>query len=124
MTTSIPVDPSNAGQLQAWKGNQGQYWTSNADLFDLCVVSYDGWLLDAATIRPGDHVLDIGCGTGATTRAAARIAVDGEALGVDLSSSMIDLGGKRAARENVRNAVFEQADVQIHPFPERHLTSP
>ena len=46
-----------------------------------------------------DRVLDIGCGTGQSTRAAARLAEAGHALGVDLSASMIDVARRRAARE-------------------------
>ena len=47
-------------------------------------------LLDRAAIQPNDRVLDVGCGTGQTTRDAARIAHAGSALGVDLSSRMLD----------------------------------
>ncbi len=35
-------------------------------------------------VGPGDRVLDIGCGTGQSTRDAARAAVAGSAMGVDL----------------------------------------
>lgn len=44
----------------------------------------------AARVGPRDHVLDIGCGTGQSTREAARAAVDGSALGVDLSAPMLE----------------------------------
>jgi SAM-dependent methyltransferase len=63
-----------------------------------------------------DRILDIGCRTGQTTRDAARAAVEGSALAVDLSSEMIALARRLAAAEGVANARFEQADVQIHPF--------
>ena len=87
---SIPIDPSNAGQLQAWDGKDGDYWVTNAELFDQCIAAYDQRFLDAASIQSGNRILDIGCGNGATTRAAARLAADGFALGVDLSSRMIE----------------------------------
>ena len=61
-------------------------------------------------------MLDIGCGTGQTTRDAARAASAGSALGVDLSSRMLDYARRRAAEEGVTNVSFEQADAQIHPF--------
>ena len=64
-----------------------------------------------------DRVLDIGCGTGQTTRDAARAATGGSAVGVDLSARMLDYARRRAAEEGVTNASFEQVDAQIHPFP-------
>ncbi len=115
---SIPIDPSNAGQLQAWDGKDGDYWVTNAELFDQCIAAYDQRFLDAASIQSGNRILDIGCGNGATTRAAARLAADGFALGVDLSSRMIETARYAAERENVRNVVFEQGDAQVHPFDE------
>lgn len=115
---SIPIHPSNAGQLQAWDGKDGDYWVTNAELFDRCIAAYDERFLDAASIQSSNRILDVGCGNGATTRAAARLAVDGFALGVDLSSRMIEAARTAAERENVRNVVFEQGDVQVHPFDE------
>jgi SAM-dependent methyltransferase len=63
-------------------------------------------------------VLDVGCGNGRTTLDIAHAG--GVALGVDLSSRMIELARARAAREGVA-VTFEQADAQVHPFPEAHF---
>jgi SAM-dependent methyltransferase len=121
---SIPIHPSNAGQLQAWDGKDGDYWVTNAELFDRCIAAYDERFLDAASIQSSNRILDVGCGNGATTRAAARLAVDGFALGVDLSSRIIEAARTAAERENVRNVVFEQGDVQVHPFDEASFDAP
>jgi SAM-dependent methyltransferase len=72
--------------------------------------------LAGAAIRPTDRVLDIGCGTGVSTRAAARAAHAGHAHGVDLSSQTVDVARRLAAREGLTNASFERADAQVHPF--------
>ncbi len=61
-------------------------------------------------------MLDIGCGTGQTTRDAARLAASGTALGIDLSSRMLEVARSRAEQEGVHNAAFIQGDAQIHPF--------
>jgi SAM-dependent methyltransferase len=115
-TEALPVHPSNADQLRAWDGDEGAFWAAHADRFDSAVGVYHQPFLDAAALATGDRVLDVGCGTGQTTRDAARSAAPGRALGVDLSSAMVDLARRRAAVEGLDNAAFEQADAQIHPF--------
>ena len=61
-------------------------------------------------------MLDIGCGTGQTTCDAARAAGAGSALGVDLSSAMIEFARTRAAQDHLTNVRFEQVDAQIRAF--------
>ena len=121
MTDALRTDASNADQFKAWNGNQGGYWTERAERFDQGVARYHGQFLDAAAIERADTVLDIGCGNGQTTRDAARRASAGSALGVDLSAPMLDLARRIAEREQVPNVAFEQADAQVHPFPEAHF---
>lgn len=115
-TTTAPVAASNTAQLAAWDGGEGRYWAANADRYDASVAAYHGALLDLAAIGPDDRVLDVGCGTGQTTRDAARVAVAGSAVGIDLSSAMLEVAGTRAEREGLRNASFLHADAQVHPF--------
>lgn len=115
-TNAVPVDSSNVEQLRAWDGDEGAYWADNADYFDKSIAEYHQRLLAAAAISEHDHVLDVGCGTGQTTRDAGRAARAGSALGIDLSSRMLDYARRRAVDEEVTNVTFEQADAQIHPF--------
>jgi SAM-dependent methyltransferase len=70
----------------------------------------------ACGIRPHDHVLDIGCGTGLTTREAARMAQAGSALGVDTSAPAIERARELARAQRLRNVTFERADAQVHRF--------
>ncbi|MBB5955493.1 SAM-dependent methyltransferase [Saccharothrix tamanrassetensis] len=114
--SAVRVDPSNSGQLDTWNGDQGAFWADHAERFEDGVARYHPGFLDAAAIGPAEDVLDVGCGSGRTTRDAARRGAS--ALGVDLSARMIDLARRLAEREGVRNASFEQADAQVHPFPE------
>jgi SAM-dependent methyltransferase len=71
----------------------------------------------ASGVRPDDHVLDIGCGSGQTTREAARAARAGRALGVDLAAPAIERARELARAQGVHNVTFEQADAQVHRFP-------
>jgi SAM-dependent methyltransferase len=112
----VPVDPTNAEALRAWDGNDGACWAEHENRFDTSLARYHDYLLDAAKITTADRVLDIGCGNGHATRDAARRAGSGSALGVDLSSAMIELARRRAAEQDIANVAFEQADAQIHPF--------
>jgi len=115
-TNAVPVDASNAAQLQAWDGSEGAYWAAHADHFDRSALPYHRRLLAAAAIGDRDRVLDVGCGTGQTTVLAARASTNGSALGVDLSSHMLAYARRRAADDGIANATFEHADAQIHPF--------
>jgi len=111
-----PVDPSNVEQARAWDGDEGAYWAAHAARFDQALAPFHQPLLDAAGISATHAVLDIGCGTGQTTRDAARAAHRGNALGVDLSAPMVDLARQLARDEGVANVRFEHADAQVHPF--------
>lgn len=123
-TRAVPVHSSNSEQLAAWDGDEGAYWAAHADRFDRSVAPYHRLLLAAATIGSGERVLDIGCGTGQTTRDAARASGTGKALGVDLSAAMLEVARRRAITEGVTNAVFAQADAQICSFePESYDTA-
>ncbi|WP_042388342.1 class I SAM-dependent methyltransferase [Streptacidiphilus melanogenes] len=118
MTRTLQIDPSNAERARAWDGEEGEYWAQEADQFDRALRAYRAPFFDAAAIGPTDRILDIGCGTGETTRDAARRADAGRVLGLDLSGPMLDVARRRAAAEQLPNAAFEQADVQVYPFPQ------
>ena len=72
-------------------------------------------------IRPRDHVLDIGCGAGQTTRDAARLVVAGSVLGVDISAPMIERARRLTDAATLTNVDFEQADAETHHFPAEHF---
>lgn len=70
----------------------------------------------ACAIRSAQIVLDVGCGTGQTTRAAAVTAREGRALGVDTSAPAIERARELAEAERLDNIAFERGDAQVHPF--------
>lgn len=86
--------------------------------YDAELRRYQERLRAAADVRPGDHVLDVGCGTGLATREAARAAGPaGSALGVDHSAAMVERARALTAADGPGNARFLLADAAAHPFP-------
>jgi len=76
---------------------------------------------EATDVGPADRVLDVGCGTGESTRDAARAAVSGHALGVDVSARMLERARQLSDEEGIHNVSFVQADAQIHPFSSQYF---
>jgi len=107
---------ANVDMANAWDGDEGDQWTRFADEFDTQFRSIWARFLDTDPIAPADRVLDIGCGSGQSTRDAARLARDGSALGVDLSESMLAEARRRASTEGLTNVEFLRADAQVHAF--------
>ncbi|GGL07312.1 class I SAM-dependent methyltransferase [Nocardia jinanensis] len=87
--------------------------------YDAELRRHDDVLRRAGDLRFHDRILDIGCGSGHTTRQAARTARAGSALGVDISASAIDRARELADR--LPNVTFEQADAQVHRFPHEYF---
>jgi SAM-dependent methyltransferase len=111
-----PTTP-NAAMAENWNGPGGQHWVTHAARHDRALAAYGEDVLAAAAIVEADRVLDVGCGTGAMTRTAARRASGGSALGVDIGRPMVDAALAETERAGgPPNVSFEQADAQVHPF--------
>lgn len=89
-----------------------------ADFYDAELKRHTKHLIAAASVGVSDHVLDVGCGAGQTTRDAASLAVNGKAIGVDTSSDMLEVARQRANDSGLRNIAFEKGDAQTHLFPQ------
>ncbi|MFI8952114.1 class I SAM-dependent methyltransferase [Streptomyces sp. NPDC053750] len=108
---------ANPRQAEAWNGPVGQHWATHQARYDAMLAGVNDALFDAAAVAPGDRVLDVGCGAGATTRIAARLAAPGQAVGVDISAPLLERARAGTAAEGITNAAYECADAQVHPFP-------
>jgi SAM-dependent methyltransferase len=108
--------PADSEQAKLWNGPSGQAWIDLQDAFDRSLQPFEDLLVDAVAAQSAQQVLDVGCGTGATTLAMARqLAPSGRCVGIDISNPMIAVARSRAEREGSR-ARFVCADVQTHPF--------
>jgi SAM-dependent methyltransferase len=129
-------EAANAAQAERWNGESGRHWVAHRERHHAGHQRLIPHLFRAASISAGDRVLDVGCGCGETTIAAARLAGGvpaghavadgagpggrgsrGSALGLDLSGPMLAAARRLAAEAAVANIGFEQGDAQVYPLP-------
>ncbi|NHC12457.1 methyltransferase domain-containing protein [Motilibacter sp. E257] len=89
--------------------------------FDAELQRHNAILREACDIGAHEHVLDVGCGTGLTTREAARAASSGSVLGVDTSEAAIARARSLADSEGIHNVGFVCADAEVHDFAGRRF---
>jgi ubiquinone/menaquinone biosynthesis C-methylase UbiE len=76
-------------------------------------------LLERARLSPGDHVVDVACGTGLVTREAAReVGPSGRVVGTDLSQKMVDRLLAVAAADGLTNIDARRMDAESLDFPD------
>jgi SAM-dependent methyltransferase len=82
-----------------WAGEQGRIWLANLARFEGMIMPVGAALVKRADFRPGENVLDLGCGGGPTTITIARcVSPGGSATGMDISQELIDHAGVRASQ--------------------------
>ena len=103
-------------QTKLWNGASGRAWVDEQPLLDRILEPFLALLVDAVSARSRRHVLDVGCGTGSTTLAVARLlGANDHVVGIDLSEPMIATARARAEREGTP-ASFICANAQTHVF--------
>lgn len=103
-------------QRALWNGVAGRAWVDAQEMLDRLFTPFEDLLVEAVTDARAHSVLDVGCGTGSTTLAVARVLeAGGHCLGIDISEPMIALARTRAAHERIP-AEFVCADAQVHTF--------
>ena len=78
--------------------------------------------LQMLQIQPGEHVLEIGCGTGESLP-VLNSCVDsmGRIFGLDLSAGMLGIAKNKVKRLSLSNVDFLQGDGLHLPFPDKSL---
>ena len=105
----------NADQIAYWNGSGGQHWTDRQQLQDVLLAPISDILIDRAKVKPGERIIDVGCGCGATTVALAeRVGPTGHALGIDISAPM--LARARQVAPKGAPVDFILADATVYPF--------
>ena len=112
---------SNQEQIDYWNGEGGERWVRQDQSIDALIRPLGAATLAAAAARPGESVLDIGCGCGHQAIELARcVGAEGRVLGVDVSAHMLAAARRNASDDGgiAPGALqFLQADAAAHPFP-------
>lgn len=106
----------NQEQIEYWNGKAGVTWTEQQDILDALLAPISDTLVERAAVRPGERVVDVGCGCGDTTLA---LAARGAAVwGVDISEPM--LARARARTPAGAEVAFARTDAATQGFTADH----
>ena len=112
-TPRVPVGA--ADQTAYWNGPGGRRWTEGGDAPEAIFAPIAELLYARARLAPGERVIDVGCGGGATTLAmAVQVGAAGGVVGVDVSALMIARARERARATSA--VTFVLADAGAHEF--------
>ena len=107
----------NTDQSEYWRS--AQQWVDEQDQLDATMQPVLDRLVIEAAVQPGARILDIGCGTGASTIASAElVGQEGHVTGADISGIMLDCARKRTEQVGLDNVDYVEADAQTFAFTE------
>src|SRR6188472_2327479 len=113
------VAPDNAEATEAWSGPLFDVFLEYRDLTTGGLGAHGEVAMESNPPRPGERVIDIGCGFGDTTqRLAELVGPEGSALGVDVSAPFIETARQEAGEAGLDNVEFQLADVQTLKLPQ------
>jgi SAM-dependent methyltransferase len=108
---------ANTAQHEYWNTVGGPRWIGLGGLVERRNLGFNDLLLERSAVAPGESVLEIGCGTGATTVPLAEaVGPRGRVVGVDISEPMLAGARQRLADSGLGNIALVQADAQVHRF--------
>ncbi len=113
------IDPTaapNAAQIENWNEQVGRTWAMLHAQLDRQIAPIGREAMARAGLRPGDTVLDIGCGCGETTLEISRRIAPGEVTGADVSMLLLGIAREAAEAAGAGNVRFVEADAQVHAF--------
>jgi ubiquinone/menaquinone biosynthesis C-methylase UbiE len=106
---------TNQAERQRWNDERwAAVWARRERLTD----EVTAFVLGAAALQPGQRVLDVGCGGGKTSLAAAQaVGPEGAVVGADLSTPLTAVASRRAAEAGAENVTFRVVDMQTDTVP-------
>ncbi len=120
MPETQPLAASNEETHEAWNGVLFDRWMRFRETVTVGLGAHGEAALALYPPKPGDQVLDIGCGLGdTTTTLAALVGPDGHATGIDVAARFIEQASAEAEAATAGNVEFIAGDVQAIEFAER-----
>jgi ubiquinone/menaquinone biosynthesis C-methylase UbiE len=108
------VAPANEEATEAWSGPLFESFVRFRDLATAGLGRHGERAMQIHPPRPGDRVLDIGCGFGDTSQQlAALVGAAGEVVGVDVAAPFVDAASREAEEAGAANVSFVLGDVQV-----------
>jgi len=87
-------------------------------LIGLRIRKYRTRAIDLLNLKAGDHVVDLGCGTGLSfEQLIERVGTNGRITGVDISAEMLRCAAERVQQAQMANVELVRADVAEYVFP-------
>src|SRR5262249_15576542 len=109
----------NVSQIENWDGPGGQHWVAEAERYDRMTRSFGAQIIEAAAPRPGERVLDVGCGNGAVALAVSDlVAPSGSRAGLDIPGPRLAYARRRAEAAGIASVSFCKGDAQVYPLPQ------
>ena len=106
-------ETANAAQIDYWNATAGQTWARYQAQLDRQIEPLGLEALRSLGARPGERVLDVGCGCGQTTlELAERVGAAGAVTGIDISSPMLAIAGARTVPVGAAQPQFIECDAQ------------
>ena len=114
------ITSANEEAIQAWDGLLYDRFVRFRHLLTAGLGAHGDEALRLATLRPGERVLDVGCGFGETTlQIASLVGPTGKVVGVDAAARFIEAARGDAHDAGIDNTRFVVADVETTTFDER-----
>lgn len=111
------VQDANEAQARLWNARAGVVWAEQQEMLDRLLAPFERTLVGAVAHLGAHDVLDVGCGAGATTLAAAwHLGRQGRCTGVDISVPLIEVARRRAEAAGLGTCRFIAADAQTCAF--------
>lgn len=102
-------------QRAYWNGDPGGRWLARAEQTDRMLAPVLDAAITAAQVKPGETVLDVGCGCGASVVSLAHVVgATGRVVGIDISEPMLGLARRRTA--GLPHTECLAADAATHDF--------
>ena len=117
MTMSAVVAAENVDFIGCWNEILTPKWIRFRHLLSGNGKLHSDVAMPRFGIRPGQRVLDFGCGFGETTLELGRlVGPTGEVLGLDCTSTFLNIANRERDEAGVTNVRYELGDAQVHPL--------